>query len=455
MKRAFSVFLSTLILILSIFSCNIMSFAEDFGGEVFSCGENAYCTIDNNVMTIRGTGKVDFGKYIYYVDKVIVSEGITSLGERCFLDFGLTDVELPSTLVNIGEGAFYGANIKSITFPENLEHIGDSAFSDTSLESIVLPSNLKTVGDSAFIDSTAKNVVINGNTKFGSRVFYGNKKLKNVYVNGDCRFGEDDFEGCKALNVVFSSSVTQIGDGAFRNSGIKSIDIPSSVKSIGKQAFAYCNALTTVNLNEGLTVIGDEAFYMDKKINKIIIPSTVKKAKSAFHGCTAMKSAVVKNKIIDYGEFFGCESLTKVKISSNATAIKDYGFKESGIKEIKLPKKLKTIGFEAFRGCKSLVSITLPKSVTSIKEGAFLNCESLKSAKLNSKLKTIGKDAFASTKVKSVTIPSSVTKIGSHAFGFTYNWNYATNKPYYTKNNGISLKCKSKAAKSYANKYGF
>ena len=74
MKRAFSVFLSTLFLILSIVSCNIMSFAEDFGGEVFSCGENAYCTIDNNVMTIRGTGKVDFGKYIYYVDKVIVSE---------------------------------------------------------------------------------------------------------------------------------------------------------------------------------------------------------------------------------------------------------------------------------------------------------------------------------------------------------------------------------------------
>ena len=59
-----------------------------------------------------------------------------------------------------------------------------------------------------------------------------------------------------------------------------------------------------------------------------------------------------------------------------------------------IPRKVTSIGYEAFYNCKSLTSVTIPNSVTSIGYEAFYNCKNL----------------------TSVTIPNSVTSIGSYAF---------------------------------------
>ena len=62
--------------------------------------------------------------------------------------------------------------------------------------------------------------------------------------------------------------------------------------------------------------------------------------------------------------------------------------------EVTIPNTVKSIGQNAFRGCKGITSVTIPNSVTSIGSSAFYNCSGL----------------------TSVTIPNSVTSIGSSAF---------------------------------------
>ncbi|MCL2079197.1 MAG: leucine-rich repeat protein [Oscillospiraceae bacterium] len=76
-----------------------------------------------------------------------------------------------------------------------------------------------------------------------------------------------------------------------------------------------------------------------------------------------------------------------------------------------------TITDDAFSGCTSLAGITIPNSVTSIGSSAFYECESLKDIVIPDGVKTIGDSAFSGcTSLAGITIPNSVTSIGSSAF---------------------------------------
>lgn len=451
MKKVLSFLISTIIIISSCFCFEFVSFADN----AVSCGKNATYTLENNVMTITGTGEVKFSEdYIFELDKLIIGEGITSISDYAFSWSEIKEAVLPNTLKSIGDSAFY--HIKKINIPDSIEKIGESALRNIQVDNLVLPSSLKEVGEQAFAEMTGKTVTINGNTKFGNRAFAYAKKLETLYVNGNCDFGEEQFICSPLKKVVFSNNVTKIGKRVFCDSAIENIIIPSSVKTIGDEAFSNCKKLKTVKLNEGLQEIGLEAFYRCKKIEEITVPSTVKKAGNAFYECTGIKKITIKNNIVDEGEFFGLHNLEKVIFPKNLKAIKDYGFKECfKLKNINLPNSATSIGFEAFMECENLKSITLPKNLTVIKEGAFNDCKKLKTVKFNAKLKKIGVDAFTNTNVNSVKIPKSVDKIGSHAFGYNKNFNLQTSKFDYVKKNKITIKGNNKAAKSYAKKYGF
>jgi hypothetical protein len=76
------------------------------------------------------------------------------------------------------------------------------------------------------------------------------------------------------------------------------------------------------------------------------------------------------------------------------------------------------IGSAAFQFCTSrLISVTIPDSVTTIGSSAFAGCDSLTSVTIPGSVKTIESNAFMScTSLASITIPGSVITIGSSAF---------------------------------------
>ena len=79
------------------------------------------------------------------------------------------------------------------------------------------------------------------------------------------------------------------------------------------------------------------------------------------------------------------------------------------------------IGEAAFLGNETLKKVTVPEGVKSIGTGAFQSCSALTDVVLPEGLESIGDSAFESSAVKNINIPSTVTKIGKHAFSTKLN----------------------------------
>ena len=156
-------------------------------------------------------------------------------------------------------------------------------------------------------------------------------------------------------NITIPEGVTIIGESAFFMCiDLISVIIPSGVTFIGKMAFEGCSNLASVSIPEGVTFIGSYAFNYCSSLTSITLPSSVSS--------------------IGDGTFFACSSLTSVTIPSSVTSIGDY----------------------AFSRCTSLTSITIPASVTSIGNKAFEWCTNLRTVTV-SRNTTIGENAFPDT----------------------------------------------------------
>ena len=110
-------------------------------------------------------------------------------------------------------------------------------------------------------------------------------------------------------------------------------------------------------------------------------------------------------------------SVTYEGVTYNVTSIGSYAFNYcGGLSSISLPDGLTCIYDYAFYGC-GLSSITIPSSVTKIGVDAFNLCTSLKSVSIPNTVTTIGGGAFyGCVGLTSITIPQNVTSIGDYAF---------------------------------------
>ena len=87
----------------------------------------------------------------------------------------------------------------------------------------------------------------------------------------------------------------------------------------------------------------------------------------------------------------------------------------ANLTNVSLNEGLTTIDEGTFSQTK-IQSITIPSSVTKIEKSAFLNCSALENVVLNEGLTSIGQAAFAKSAINTITIPSTVTEINKSAF---------------------------------------
>lgn len=211
-----------------------------------------------------------------------------------------------------------------------------------------------------------------------------------------------------------------------------------SYSGTGKFLSAEDHTITSVNIGEGITGIGDDTFEDLKALQRISLPSTLKKIGiSAFRGCKNLTEIEIPAAVTSIGidAFGGCNSLRKIDVAEgntyvaskngilyNASKTKLLVCPEGMTGNIDIPNGVATIREYAFSCCYNLTGVTIPNSVTNIEKGTFDYCSSLTDISLPNSIATIGESTFDSCEsLKRITIPSSVTSISKNAFKYCYS----------------------------------
>ena len=222
---------------------------------------------------------------------------------------------------------------------------------------------------------------------------------KTAYVNGEKITGTQSIiwsrytVSTEVTSVNIPNGVTSIGDYAFDDCvNLASITIPDGVTSIGKSAFDGCTDLASITIPNSVTSIGDYAFNWCKSLTSITIPDSVTSiGLDVFSACTNLASINVSEKNENYSSVDG------IFFNKNITELIKYPAAKT-ISEYSVPNSVTSIGYAAFASCANLANITIPDSVTSIGYGAFASCANLASITIPNSVTSIGLDAFMQCK---------------------------------------------------------
>ena len=186
--------------------------------------------------------------------------------------------------------------------------------------------------------------------------------------------------------------------------------------------WAECN-IETVSIGEGVTGIGDYAFYYCSAYS-FVLPDTLERIGAyAFAGiCLTTLTIPESVKTIGTGSFSDCASLVSAALPQGLTELPDKLFDScSGLTGVNIPESVVSIGAGAFKGCKALTVTSIPNGVKTIGEEAFSSCASVKELNIPASVERIGKNAFLSMSIEESAVfdgtPLRWTEIGGDDSG--------------------------------------
>ncbi len=211
--------------------------------------------------------------------------------------------------------------------------------------------------------------------------------------------------------------------------------------------YAYREKITSVILPEGITNLGNYAFYDCKNLKSVTIPASVQQIGSmTFFGCRSISAFAVSRDSAyfcadDSGVLYTKDQSVLLqaprslsgsyRIPEETVKIADYAFYLcANLTAVELPKGLKTIGAAAFSGCSGLQTVAVPASVSAVGSGAFSDCSALTSISVEKENANYSSDESGVLLNKEQTVliqapggisgsyslPETVTKIGESAF---------------------------------------
>ncbi len=317
---------------------------------------------------------------------VIISDGVTSIGESAFKDCkNLKELTVPVTVncvVSDQNPVFEGcSNLEKITF------VGNGAWHTYELSNIYTPWQLS--------KSTLTTVSISeGVTSLEESAFKGCTSLKELTVpaNIDCVVSTENpvFEGCTNIEKI-----TFVGNGAWHSRNTS--DYEYTPWQLSK------SSLTTVIISDNLTSIGEFAFSGCRSLSSVTIGKSVSAfGSSTFKDCISLTSIVV-----DEANENLC-SVDNIIFSKDMTSIIMYPISKTDA-TYEIPKSVISIGDYAFKDCISLKYITIPDHIKSIGASAFENCTELASVEILGSETTLGTYAFVNCSgLKELLVPVSV-----------------------------------------------
>lgn len=169
----------------------------------------------NRTFTVTGIGDAAFGYPAYnlgYDGKVYFT-----YSSRGGTPTSLSSITLPESINYIGRCAFQGCNISNINLPSNLVEIRDAAFARTSLNSVIIPNSVNYIDGSAFRKSNLQMLVLGSNlVTVEDYAFEGCGSLLEVFCTSTVKpegFSLNSFAGAHSYLEVYVPSVNIYGFG--------------------------------------------------------------------------------------------------------------------------------------------------------------------------------------------------------------------------------------------------
>ncbi|MBQ8228252.1 MAG: leucine-rich repeat domain-containing protein [Clostridia bacterium] len=509
MKRVLSVFLSLTIAFLIITTSVPVAFAAQYTG---ACGSGVVWNLDTftGELVISGNGDMkdytadsmpSWSAHQNYIKNVTVEDGVTSVGAYAFYNITgykylkMTSVNLSSSVTVIDEYAFRGCKSMTTVIGPNVEQIGDYAFRScenlsvlnlvsvvsvgngafsfctgitslpillslttigpsafkgcSSLTELVLPSNVTSLGEQAFAECTGLTSVEFSASDITERL-YGVFSGSGAESGMNVTFGSNVttvpaglFENCTNLNqVTFGNGITEVGEYAFYASGVRNVSVSPTVTQIGNHAFTLCNSLTAFTVDGSNTAFaaGDSGELLNKTKTYIYrypsgrtetsytCPNTVRFIDTgAFSGDDDLVSVNTKNVVtVNEYAFTLCSSLSDVTLPL-VTSLKTYAFADCNNLTDVSASKLKVTGDYAFFGCDSLYDLSGFTALTTIGNYSFSNAQGFETLSIPSSVTSIGDYAFNNCdNLSTLVVPSSVASIHEGAFANCENLSSVT-----------------------------
>lgn len=455
---------------------------------VKSIDENAFKNCSALTTVTLGKSLASIGTYAFSgcaaFQSIQFPGTLTSIADNAFENCkGLISLSILSTIKTIGGNAF--ANCSSIVTltigeagnPGSELNCSSFPFSGcTGVKTLILNKNIANdLYSSPFMSLTQVESVTISNrvTHLNTFAFYGCSKLTSVYIpNSVAAIGEAAFQGCTSLtDVKLPIGLNFLSNQIFYGcTNLKSIDIPSDVTFIGSRAFYQCSSLTSLTIPKTILLIGPLAFSGCTELKELVssnpLPATTgidcfvginvaacklyvpidsrsayqsadnwkvfanideKDIQDSVQNPDSISGFISKTITIDAGGL--SDALTSTELATVNKLIIIGRISSTDLLKIRTMPALyilnmenatierNTIASNAFSGIKNLLSITLPSTITSIGTGAFENCSGLIYVIFTSDNTSIGSSAFANcTGLMLVALPKSISSIKSSVF---------------------------------------
>lgn len=342
-----------------------LTFDAETGSITGHNGMNTRLTIPES---IDGVPVKAIGKRALWEDPLLgyvtLPEGLEYVGEDAF---SITDtlkyVEFPSTLKTIDKKGFSSYRGFRLDLPDSLEYIGEEAFSYFSVETdLIIPEGVKELGPGAFSAASRLQRVFLPSSleKIGDNCF-SRSPITYVYMEGLelPEISDTAFDKCEYLRDI------DLNEKCTKQ---QMLDVQALVDAQGLECRVWRNQNTEVEYARfSVEELPDDP-------SKLYLTGYEKEAAKVRSYDTYTIGEEDKGVVgIADGALKGDQTITYFAVPHNDefVYVGKEAFADSIVEHVDLFDSVTSIGAEAFRNCAQLKEITIPASVTEIGSRAF------------------------------------------------------------------------------------